>query len=90
MGHRYVGRTRRVNKIRRVVERAGGGQEAEDTQCNDGRLLVKPGDPGNSYLLQKILGRDMCSGSQMPKAGVSLPAADLEALTTWICQGAPR
>jgi hypothetical protein len=62
----------------------------EASQCSDGRLLVAPSDPSSSYLLQKILGVEMCSGSQMPKAGVSLPAADLEALSAWICQGAPR
>jgi hypothetical protein len=62
--------------------------ETEAAQCNDGRLLVEPGQPDRSYLLQKMLGVDMCSGSQMPKAGVTLPASDFEAITAWICQGA--
>jgi hypothetical protein len=59
-------------------------------QCNDGRLLVAPGHPEQSYLIQKMLGVNMCSGSQMPKAGVSIPAEDLEAITAWICQGAAK
>ncbi|MFT3924185.1 MAG: hypothetical protein QM778_16745 [Myxococcales bacterium] len=60
------------------------------SQCNDGRLLVKPGDPGTSYLMQKLLGQDLCSGTQMPKAGSSLPAQQLETITAWICQGAAK
>ena len=57
-------------------------------QCKDGRLLVSPGEPSKSYLVQKLQGVQMCSGTQMPKAGTSLPAADLEIITAWICQGA--
>src|SRR5947209_8653435 len=30
--------------------------------CSDGRVIVKPGDPGNSYLVQKLLGAGMCTG----------------------------
>jgi hypothetical protein len=56
-------------------------------QC-DGRLLVTPGDAGNSYLVNKLRGVDLCSGTQMPKAGVSLPAADIDAIEAWICHGA--
>jgi hypothetical protein len=51
---------------------------------------VQPGDPSGSYLIQKLLGRDLCSGSQMPKAGVTLPSADMAMLSAWICQGAAR
>ncbi len=64
--------------------------EVKAAQCNDGRLLVEPGAPEQSYLMQKMLGVSMCSGSQMPKAGVSIPQRDLEALSAWICQGAPK
>lgn len=56
------------------------------SQCAN-RLLVSPGAPAESYLLDKLLGQNICSGSQMPKAG-SLPAADIEAVTSWICSGA--
>jgi hypothetical protein len=58
------------------------------SQCGDGRLLVDPQDASRSYLVQKLLGTEMCQGGQMPKAGVSLPSAQLEAITAWICQGA--
>ncbi len=59
-------------------------------QCSDGRERVKPGDPSASYLMQKLLGRDMCTGTQMPKAGVTLPSADMAVIGAWICQGAAK
>lgn len=58
-------------------------------QCSDGRKLVAPGASSSSYLLQKLLGVQLCSGTQMPKAGSSLPSADLSLISRWICQGAP-
>lgn len=57
------------------------------SQCDDGRLRVAPGDPANSYLVDKILGVDLCSGSKMPKMS-SVPVGDLEAISNWICGGA--
>jgi hypothetical protein len=59
-------------------------------QCSGQRTLVVPGDVRASYLMSKLLGTELCSGSQMPKAGQSLPAADLAAIGDWICQGAPN
>jgi hypothetical protein len=58
-------------------------------QCSDGRSRVSPGDPGNSYLMHKLNGVDMCFGTQMPKMGESLSATDKQAISTWICNGAP-
>jgi hypothetical protein len=43
-----------------------------------------------SYLVDKLLGTNLCSGSQMPKAGSSLPCAQLDAVRSWICEGAPN
>lgn len=59
------------------------------TQCNDGRALVEPGKPQASYLLDKLLGTNLCAGSQMPKAGQTLPTAEVEMISNWICSGAP-
>jgi len=56
------------------------------TQCD--RELVKPGDPSNSYLVQKLDGVDMCSGARMPKLGTPLTPDQMATITTWICQGA--
>jgi hypothetical protein len=58
-------------------------------QCGGARTLVEPGNGGASYLMQKLLGVDLCSGSQMPKAGQSIPVSELETISNWICQGAP-
>jgi hypothetical protein len=38
--------------------------------------------------MHKLLGTELCSGSQMPKAGQSLPANQLALISDWICQGA--
>jgi hypothetical protein len=60
------------------------------SQCGGKRKLVVPGSPSSSYLMQKLLNVDVCSGTQMPKAGQSLPAAQLDAISSWICAGAPN
>ena len=56
-------------------------------ECSD-RVYVKPGDPHDSYLVQKLDGVDLCSGSRMPLLGTPLSADDIATITTWICQGA--
>lgn len=42
-----------------------------------------------SDLVAKVLGRDLCGGSRMPKSA-SLPPAQLQVLIDWVAQGAPR
>jgi hypothetical protein len=42
----------------------------------------------DSYLINKLLGVDMCTGTQMPKADQSLAADDIQRISDWICQGA--
>lgn len=59
------------------------------SQCDDGRLLVEPGAPERSYLMQKLLGTDMCSGSLMPKGSMPFTASELATISSWICSGAP-
>jgi hypothetical protein len=54
------------------------------------RIRVIAGDPPNSYLMSKLLGTNMCSGTQMPKIGSSLPQAQLDLVRGWICNGAPN
>jgi hypothetical protein len=56
--------------------------------CGDGRVIVKPGDPGASYLVDKLLGSAMCKGDRMPLLGAPLPAASMTTIEAWICQGA--
>lgn len=56
-------------------------------QCSS-RKLVVPGDADASYLMNKLTGVDMCSGSKMPKADLSLPVSELETIRAWIESGA--
>lgn len=50
---------------------------------------VKPGDPDNSYLVQKIEGR-AAVGARMPLGGPYLDDATIGVIRTWIANGAPR
>ena len=56
-------------------------------ECSN-RLRVAAGDPASSYLLDKLNGTNLCLGTPMPKAGQSLPPAQIDAITSWICHGA--
>jgi hypothetical protein len=56
-------------------------------QCADGRKRVAPGDAASSYLVDKLLGVDLCSGTRMPKGG-GLTAAEIDTVAAWICNGA--
>jgi hypothetical protein len=56
--------------------------------CTSVKIRVVPGDPSASYLLAKLTGVGMCSGSIMPKAGSELPAAQLDVMRAWIGSGA--
>jgi hypothetical protein len=57
-------------------------------ECTDARVIVKPGDPANSYLIQKLVGVNMCKGVRMPKLGGPLSDASVKKIEDWICQGA--
>ena len=52
-------------------------------QCT-AKKLVAPGDPTQSYLVNKLTGVGMCSGSQMPKGGSALTNTELDTVRTWI------
>lgn len=56
--------------------------------CSDQRVIVKPGDPSASYLVDKLRGVDLCSGARMPPQGAPLSDADMARIEAWICQGA--
>lgn len=54
-----------------------------------GKLRVAPGDPAASYLLDKLLGRDLAPGTaQMPNLGQPLCEAKIQAVEAWIAAGA--
>jgi hypothetical protein len=50
-------------------------------------LRVKPGDPANSYLIQKLEGH-AAVGAQMPFGGPPLPDATIAVIRQWITDGA--
>lgn len=59
--------------------------------CKDGRIRVVPGDPDNSYLVDKLTNTNLCKGGGMPKGFngyTPLPDNQIQAVVDWICQGA--
>jgi hypothetical protein len=52
-----------------------------------GVLRVKPGDPGGSYLVQKLEGR-AAVGARMPLGEPALPDATIQVIRQWISDGA--
>jgi hypothetical protein len=58
------------------------------SQCGGSKFRVVPGDPTASYLVAKLTGVGMCSGSVMPKAGSELSAAQIDVIRAWIGAGA--
>jgi hypothetical protein len=57
-------------------------------QCGGAKFRVLPGDPAASYLIAKLTGIGMCSGSVMPKAGSELSPAQIDVIRAWIGSGA--
>jgi hypothetical protein len=51
-------------------------------------LRIKPGDPDNSYLVQKIEGAPSISGVRMPFGGPYLPQSTIDVIRTWVTNGA--
>jgi len=51
-------------------------------------LRIKPGEPDNSYLIQKIEGHASV-GAQMPFGGPPLSAATIATMRQWVTNGAP-
>lgn len=54
-----------------------------------GAVLVVPGDPGNSYLVQKLEGAPDIAGARMPRTGGPfLTSGQMQVLRRWIELGA--
>lgn len=51
-------------------------------------LRVKPGDPTDSYLIEKLQGSSGIVGQQMPFGGPYLPQATIDVIKQWISAGA--
>jgi len=57
-------------------------------ECCDRRKLIEPGLPGQSYLLQKMKGVDLCGNSSEMPPGVVVSQSVLDVVTSWVCLGA--
>jgi methionine-rich copper-binding protein CopC len=55
-----------------------------------GVMRVKPGDPADSYLIQKLQGSSGIVGVQMPFGGPYLPQTTIAFIQQWITNGAPQ
>jgi hypothetical protein len=62
---------------------------ARSKECCGSRVLVEPGAPSASYLLNKLQGSDMCGGERMPRGGTPLSDAQISLIVRFICEGAP-
>jgi Stigma-specific protein, Stig1 len=58
------------------------------TQCSGMRTRVIPGDPIESYLVDKVLGVDLCGTSKRMPPSISLSAAEIQTISDWVCGGA--
>lgn len=58
-------------------------------ECSDQRKRVLPGQPSQSYVIDKLMNVDICFGTQMPKLG-AVPSAQITTIANWICEGAPN
>ncbi len=74
----------------KMGESHGSLVTSNSLQCNPqgGRKLVEPGDPGNSYLIDKLQGIQLCSGVKMPSGAPKLADADITKIVNWVCAGA--
>jgi hypothetical protein len=57
--------------------------------CCDGRLLIDPGDPSRSYIVNKLQG-NVCNGRQMPLDPDTITPDQIELIVGWVCEGAPN
>ena len=62
--------------------------QAHSRECCDGRPLVVPGSPDDSYIIHKLRGHGMCLGVPMPKNAAPLTPAQMQTIYDWICLGA--
>jgi hypothetical protein len=59
-------------------------------ECSDERDRVKRFDATHSYVVEKLLDIELCSGTQIPKNGGALPNAEIQTIVDWVCEGAPN
>ena len=58
-------------------------------ECCTETPLIAPGFPERSYLLDKVRGTPLCGGLRMPIDKPPLGDDEIQAISDWICEGAP-
>lgn len=56
----------------------------------EGMLRVDPGDPVNSFLIEKLRGVPATKGRRMPYDGPYLSDGEIDVIEEWIANGAPE
>ncbi|WP_437894735.1 PE-PGRS family protein [Sorangium sp. So ce124] len=71
---------------------AHDGLVEHDSATCDGRVLVVPGKPSESYIINLLHGQNLCAeGKRMPPPpNQALSAANIKKINDWICAGAPE
>jgi hypothetical protein len=72
------------NGLELTEETAYASLVAQPSTGSPNLLLVKPGDPLNSYLMMKLVGVSGIKGARMPKGDARLSKAELTAVAGWI------
>lgn len=63
------------------------GATADECGAKD---YVIPNSPDQSYLVEKLMGGNICAGERMPLGEDPLPTAGVRTIVNWICAGAPN
>ncbi|WP_438039698.1 c-type cytochrome domain-containing protein [Sorangium sp. So ce128] len=66
--------------------------DGDSTECA-GKMLVVPGKPSESYIINKVRGTGLCGDDTRmppPASGMALPEASIKKINDWICAGAPQ
>ena len=76
-----------------VCHSFNAGQIADEVgvpsvECCGELQMIEPGHPERSYVLQKLIGTNLCGGSRMPLSQSPFGAGDIQTISDWICQGA--
>jgi hypothetical protein len=73
-----------------AYEQLVGVPAENDVAKTRNKVRVVPGDPANSFLVQKLEGPAADEGDQMPQRGQKLPDDVIAAIKTWIQNGAKK
>ncbi|MDH5392103.1 MAG: fibronectin type III domain-containing protein [Gammaproteobacteria bacterium] len=64
------------------------GTELDACTTPGNKRLVTASDVNNSYLINTLLGTELCGSLAMPKAGLPLSDNDIQVITNWINESA--